>query len=221
MIDLSEMRQIDIEEPSSDGSYVSLRDTPLALADAKGKGKAGSTSVARSEGQDLSSLASPQSESGKRRRSPEPDAALPRNDVVANFLSRSLPQDEDGPSPSIRRKIGTSDVTDEGQSTRSTSLQVTDAPPTLPPSRASIRSGDPFGYLDEAPSHTLPPQGHFTQPLFQAHQTLSSSATVLRGMPSSSGLSLNQNMAMPSVTSGLKDEGDNSSNHSSSVSNIR
>ncbi|KAI5117983.1 hypothetical protein M0805_009200 [Coniferiporia weirii] len=94
VVDLSNLGGIDIEPPSFDGGFTSLRDTPMP--DSKGKEKIRGP---------LANYTPVSSNPGKRRRSPPSafESGLPRNPLVANFLLLG-----DNPSPAIRRRIDSS-----------------------------------------------------------------------------------------------------------------
>ncbi|KAF5321271.1 hypothetical protein D9619_001611 [Psilocybe cf. subviscida] len=119
IIDLSKIVEVDIEPPTKDGSFTSLRD--VASANSKGK-KALQNSAASS---------------GKRRR--EEDINLRDYDAasknVASFLRLpGIPiTSEDGPSPSVRRRLGGPD----GASSSSALLSV---PPLAPAPAISQQS---------------------------------------------------------------------------------
>ncbi|KAH9485621.1 FAD-linked oxidoreductase [Psilocybe cubensis] len=137
IIDLSKLAEVEIEPPNEDGTFTSLRD--VASVNSKGKKVQSNLSVASS---------------GKRRR--EEDANLRHYDsaslAVASFLRgpafppRSSKQ-EDGPSPSVRRRIDHHE---------SSSSSLSPAPVISQTSSGSSNSGSDFREQSSSTVGTTP-----------------------------------------------------------------
>ncbi|KAF8663658.1 hypothetical protein AX16_000900 [Volvariella volvacea WC 439] len=186
ILDLSKLVEVDIEVPSEDGSFTSLKD--VSSANSKGKRAV------------VPSASTGASSTGKRRR--EEDAALRSYDLaslaVASFLRGPPPADTRGdyPPPSVKRRLD-SDSSSSGSPGPNYDLDIasmtrpTAAPspmdtgshgPSLPlsprstlatapssPARSASscqtanrpggqRFGDPFGFLDTpSGSSSVPP----------------------------------------------------------------
>ena len=146
-IDLVKLNDLHIETPSTDGSFVRLKDTPRP--DPKGKAK-----LADTEGisAGFPVVASP-SNFGKRGRSPEAETTLPRNAVVADFLR--LP---DLPAPAVRRRLGAPKGSNQAEwvtrvsSSESTSSDTTskDSEKSVNTPETSISTTPPRDVRDEA-----------------------------------------------------------------------